>query len=280
MSAPLLCRVAPQLEGNTHICSDILLLSDAGTLLARLQGMHHQRAQLPRISTSFEVLGRSPSASWEAAIAPLASSAKIACHRLVLSPRAFSGHDGRIWLDVLAHIGLSQEERRIWMDLAGPDKRRFEWLLARIAGKEAVRHLLKENYGLEVWLADIEIYADEWGRPLVRGEWLDRMAVAPVLSLTHSNGIAAALAAVDGAASAWGIDIESLHRPGKGFPDLAFAPEERLMLPSPDALEFEDWCLRFWCAKEAVGKALGVASQPAARFESDRHWTLRPGCLA
>lgn len=258
LAAPLLCRVAPQLEGNTHICSDILLLSGDGTPLARLQGMHHQRAQLPKIFHLFrgsrEVTLSRP---WEAAIAPLASSAKIACHRLVLSPRAFSGNDGRIWLDVLAHIGLSQEERRRWLDLAGPDKRRFEWLLARIAGKEAVRHLLKENYGLEVWLADIEIYADERGRPLVRGEWLDRMAVAPVLSLTHSNGIAAALAAADGAGLSVGIDIESRHRPGKGFPDLAFAPEERLLLPNPEALEFEDWCLRFWCAKEAVGKALG-----------------------
>jgi phosphopantetheinyl transferase len=29
------------------------------------------------------------------------------------------------------------------------------------------------------------------------------------------------------------------------------------MLPTPDTPEFEAWCLRFWCAKEAVGKALG-----------------------
>ena len=170
LTAPLLCRVAPQLEGNTHIGSDILLLSGAGTLLARLQGMHHQRAQLPKIFHLFrgsrEVTLSRP---WEAAIAPLAASAKIACQRLVLSPRAFSGNDGRIWLDVLAHIGLSQEERRIWLDLSGPDKRRFEWLLARIAGKEAVRHLLKENYGLEVWLADIEIYADDTGKTLGPG---------------------------------------------------------------------------------------------------------------
>ena len=258
VAAPVFCRITPRLEGNTSIYSDIQLLSADGTLLAEFQGLHHQRAQLPKIFHLFrgsrEVTLSSP---WEAAIAPLASSAKLACHRLTLSPREFSGIDGQIWLEVLAHIGLGQAERRAWMNLTGPDKRRFEWLLARIAGKEAVRHLLRENYGLKVWLADIEIYSDEHGCPLVRGEWLDRIAVAPVLSLTHSNGIAVALAAADGAGLSVGIDIESIHRPGKEFSDLAFAPEERHMLPTPDTPEFEAWCLRFWCAKEAVGKALG-----------------------
>jgi phosphopantetheinyl transferase len=157
----------------------------------------------------------------------------------------------------MAHIGLSEAERQTWAQLAGSDKRRVEWLMARLTGKEAVRRLLKENYGLDVWLADIEIYPDPQGKPLVRGEWLNKIKSAPALSLTHSNGVAVALAADGAAGISVGIDIELMHRPGKGFPDLAFAPEEQPLLPPPETTEFAEWCLRFWCAKEAVAKALG-----------------------
>ena len=129
--------------------------------------------------------------------------------------------------------------------------------MARLTGKEAVRRLLKEHYGLDVWLADIEIYQDDRGKPLVRGGWLNQIESAPALSLTHSNGVAVALAADGSSDLNVGIDIESVHRPGKGFPEMAFAPEERDLLPSPETPEFAVWCLRFWCAKEAVAKALG-----------------------
>ena len=108
-----------------------------------------------------------------------------------------------------------------------------------------------------MWLADIEIYPDPQGKPLVRGEWQDQIGSTPTLSLTHSHGIAVGLAADGAAGLSVGIDIELMHRPGKGFPDLAFAPEEQHLLPPSETPEFAAWCLRFWCAKEAVAKALG-----------------------
>ncbi|MFA5111918.1 MAG: 4'-phosphopantetheinyl transferase superfamily protein, partial [Desulfobaccales bacterium] len=178
-------------------------------------------------------------------------------HQGCSMPVEWSSPDGRIWLQVMAHIGLSREERRTWGQFTGPGKRRLEWLLARLTGKDAVRRLLRECYGLEVWLADIEIYPDPKGKPLVRGEWLERISAAPALSLTHSHGFAVALAADGAAGLSVGIDIELRQRPGKGFPDLAFAPEEQQLLPSQESPDFAEWCLRFWCAKEAVAKALG-----------------------
>jgi acyl transferase domain-containing protein/phosphopantetheinyl transferase/acyl carrier protein len=258
LTTPVLCRASPRLEGNSRIVSDIQLVAPDGNLVAHLRGMQHHRARLPKILHLFRGSRQiSLSQPWSMPLALMASSDKVVCNRLDPLPVEWSGPDGRIWLEVMAHIALGQEERRTWGQFSGPDKRRLEWLLARLTGKEAVRRLLKECYGFDVWLADIEIYPDKQGKPLVRGEWLNRLGAAPVLSLTHSHGIAVALAA-DGAADVnVGIDIELIHRPGKGFPNLAFAPEEQHLLPPPESPEFPEWCLRFWCAKEAVAKALG-----------------------
>jgi phosphopantetheinyl transferase len=220
--------------------------------------MQHHRTHLPEILHLFRgsreiVLSN----SWPLPIAPLSASEKMACNRLDPLPVEFGGAEGRIWLNVMAYIVLSPKERQIWGQLTGHDKRRVEWLMARLTGKEAVRSLLHANYGLDVWPADIEIYQDDRGKPLVQGEWLNKIESAPALSLTHSHGIAVALAADGSTGLSVGIDIESVRRPGKGFPDMAFDPEEQALLASPQRPEFEEWCLRFWCAKEAVGKALG-----------------------
>ena len=257
-TASVLCRVSPRLEGNSHLASDIQLVAPDGSLLAQIQGMHHNRARVPKILHLFrgsrEIRLSRP---WPAPLEHLAASGKVVCNRLDPLPVELRGSDGRIWLNVMAHIGLSPGERQTWAQLTGPDKRRIEWLLARLTGKEAVRRLVQECYGFDVWLADIEIYPDPQGKPLVRGAWLNRIGSTPALSLTHSHGIAVALAADGAAGIRVGIDIELVHRPGKGFPDLAFASEEQRLLPPPESPEFTEWCLRFWCAKEAVAKALG-----------------------
>jgi len=54
-----------------------------------------------------------------------------------------------------------------------------------------------------------------------------------------------------------GIDLESLTHRREDFEDIAFSPDERSLLAALPRDLRREWSLRMWCAKEAVGKALG-----------------------
>ena len=135
-------------------------------------------------------------------------------------------------------------------------KRRHEWLLGRCAAKDAVRELVLEKHGLVLCAADVEIAYDGHGKPEVRGAWMDRLGIQPVISISHSHGIAVGMASLDPKTHV-GIDIETLDRPASHYESLAFRDEERKMLAQVPAARHDEWALRLWTAKEAVSKALG-----------------------
>ncbi len=58
-----------------------------------------------------------------------------------------------------------------------------------------------------------------------------------------------------------GVDIERIRTQPDGFDEVAFLPEERAMLDSIEPMLRDEWAMRFWCAKEAVGKGLGRGVQ-------------------
>ena len=257
-SRDTICRVQAALEGSAYVCSDIDLLKEDGSLQAQLKGLQHKRVNMPKILHLFrgsrETMLSTP---WQVPVEPFTSPEKVICCRLGQLPVEFSGPDGRIWRNVLAYIVLSEGERDVWNRLSGPEKRRTEWLLARIAGKEAVRSLLKKQAGIEVWPADIEIQPNKYGKPVVNGEWTSLVRRVPSLSLTHSNGVAVALAADGTSGLGLGIDIERLRSSGKALENLAFSPEEKNLISKLGTSRSDEWCLRIWCAKEAMAKALG-----------------------
>ena len=78
----------------------------------------------------------------------------------------------------------------------------------------------------------------------------------PAISIAHSHGTAVALAVRDPQALV-GIDLESLTHRRQDFETIAFSPDERGLLEALPADVRREWALRMWCAKEAVGKALG-----------------------
>jgi phosphopantetheinyl transferase len=143
---------------------------------------------------------------------------------------------------------LSANEHRQWLAMRAVEKRRREWLLGRYAAKEAVQRLLD----VRLTPQSIEIVPDSNGRPQVRGTGA---TTAAAVSIAHSHGVAAALAALGPAAV--GIDLENLGHPRETYESVAFSADERAWIDGlPEDLR-DEWALRWWCSKEAVGKAMG-----------------------
>ena len=76
------------------------------------------------------------------------------------------------------------------------------------------------------------------------------------MSLTHSGGVAAALAGDPASCGGVGIDIERLDRQFRDLEDVAFTREETELLSCLG--DRREWILRLWCAKESVAKAIGL----------------------
>jgi phosphopantetheinyl transferase len=158
---------------------------------------------------------------------------------------------------VVAFIVLGRKERETWRTLPGSESRRTEWLLGKAAAKEAVRMLLKDRHGLNVWPADIEIDTDRDGRAIVSGKWAHVIGGPPLVSVSHSQGVVAAAAADRSSYKGIGIDIEVLRATGNGLDDLAFCQEELALIKQFSCEDADAWRLRLWCAKESVAKSTG-----------------------
>jgi phosphopantetheine--protein transferase-like protein len=196
---------------------------------------------------------------WPTPVASLPGSDEFRAYRLSLDafPQRFFTAHGGIWRRVLAPLVLGRRERELWHNLRTPEPRRLEWLLGRLAAKDAVRQQLKQRYGLILCPADIEILPDDRGRPVAQGPWADQAPRVPILSLSHSAGVAVAVVGDGDAGVGLGVDIEQVDHMNEDVEALAFTPQERGLLSSVGDAEKDEWPLRLWCAKEAVAKALG-----------------------
>lgn len=155
----------------------------------------------------------------------------------------------------LADVILNPTERKHWGFMRAVEKRRREWLMGRWAAKEAVRRLLEQYADLQLSPADIEIVPDPFGCPQIRSAAIP-VTIDPAISIAHSHGTAVALAVL-GPGQLVGIDLEHLNQGRENFQSVAFSPDERSLLAALASERRDEWALRMWCAKEAVGKALG-----------------------
>ncbi len=159
-----------------------------------------------------------------------------------------------IWLKTLAYVLLSPSEREEWLEMQGATSRRVEWLFGRATAKEAVRRYLQKYQQGRWTAADIKIWADDSGKPHPLGPWRDHMAGHIDLSIAHTSKLIVAAVAAN---ARIGIDIEAVGRDlSEDFTRGVFTLEEiDLAARTGDA---PNATLRFWCAKEAVSKALGT----------------------
>ncbi|MYW06327.1 4'-phosphopantetheinyl transferase superfamily protein [Streptomyces sp. SID3343] len=172
--------------------------------------------------------------------------------------------------DLVMRRYLNRAERAEFATKA--PRARQSWLLGRVAVKDAVRRYVWRGGHGPLYPAQVEVTHHGDGRPLVRvvgGPGDPEAGPPPVVSVAHSHRLAVALARAEPA----GIDIELID-PGSDASALersAFGADERRLL---DTLAGHDrdlrhrWVLRFWCAKEAAGKAdgTGLAGRPLDRL--------------
>ncbi len=159
-----------------------------------------------------------------------------------------------IWLQALAFTVLNAAEREEWLSMKGAPGRRVEWLLGRTAAKDCVRRYLLDCHQQRWSAADIPIWADDSGKPHPHGAWQDRTPLFIDLSIAHTPGLIAAAIAAN---ARIGIDVERVSRDlSEDLTRGVFTPEEHELAArsgeGPIAI------LRFWCAKEALSKALGT----------------------
>jgi phosphopantetheinyl transferase len=123
--------------------------------------------------------------------------------------------------------------------------------MGRIAPKEAVCAWAAERHGLSLSPIDIEIAADERGKPIARLIGAEASISPPDISISHVDTLGLAVVAEDVSV---GVDVEQ-EREGKPrtVPEMAFAEGELA-----EATRTGTPPIALWCAKEAAAKALGV----------------------
>jgi phosphopantetheine--protein transferase-like protein len=257
------CQARSTLLDDGHVRSDIDFLLTGDQLLARLVGWKDMRFDFPRRFVRFVLSPRDVvlSTPWLAPISHFPAAAEFRCYRLDGLPDALFETEETVWPRAWARLILSREERDAWFRMIGPALRRKEWLLGRLAAKDAVRSFVKERYEIDLCPADIEIVADANGRPTVKADPLEKIGCQLLLSISHSGGGAVAIVGASDTHHGVGIDIEFRGQRGKDLEEYALTPQERHLLATNVPSNKEEWLLRFWCAKEAVAKALGEGLQ-------------------
>lgn len=154
-------------------------------------------------------------------------------------------------LEKLAQAILSSKERDFCYQLSSQGTRLSDWLLGRAVAKDAIRQFAGANYGVELKYLDIEILANELGKPEVFCPYLEAQ---PQVSICHTQGYVIAVAAPPN--QPIGIDLERWSYVNlDDCQRVAFSDVELQLLP-PQASELHK--LGLWCAKEAAAKAMGT----------------------
>lgn len=153
-----------------------------------------------------------------------------------------------------------------------PNTRR-QWLLGRIAAKDAVRHRLWDLGAGPIYPAEVTVDNDDQGRPRASGAFR-----ATYVSLAHcagrgrSPGIAVALAGL----APVGIDIEAVSERDPGTEEIALTDAERAHLDRLPGGDRAAWFARLWTAKEAVAKSIGTGLSGRPRAFEVRVSTAAP----
>jgi malonyl CoA-acyl carrier protein transacylase len=88
-------------------------------------------------------------------------------------PNEFWHRLGGVFLKVLAFSNLSEAERAEWRALPQDLNKKAEWLLPRVAIKEAMRYWLHEATGEFIYATEIPVHMTETGALMPFGQWFE-----------------------------------------------------------------------------------------------------------
>ncbi len=174
-----------------------------------------------------------------------------------ISKATFRDYDPR-WM---ARCYLHSEEVNEFEALSQYPVRQLQWLLGRIAAKDAVRVWLARGEEGEMFHpAAFIIRNDEDGRPFVAD--IPQYPALPDISISHSGDHAVAVAHK----ARIGIDIERIEQRGLPFLESFSTSRERALLESIELPSRDALVTSLWCAKEAVAKCLGTGVKSAPQL--------------
>jgi acyl transferase domain-containing protein/phosphopantetheinyl transferase (holo-ACP synthase) len=254
----VICQAQMRDVHEKYMRSDIDVIRPDGRLWLRLEGWCDWRFYCPEEAYEFFRFPREAVVSKrvDAPLARLPSPEEFEC-RMAELDEMFSRDAVAFWLKAWARLVLNHQERREFCGLGGPEQRQVEWLLARIAAKDSIRSFFKKCHGLSVHPADIEFVKDEHGRAEPRGYWMQEIGYMPALSISQSSQLAVAISGRCDAYQRLGVEVQQIEAKSPDFEGVALTSQERLLLDGIGNPIRQEWLARFWCAKEAVGKALG-----------------------
>ncbi|HEV7976183.1 beta-ketoacyl synthase N-terminal-like domain-containing protein [Amycolatopsis sp.] len=147
-----------------------------------------------------------------------------------------------------------------------PPRGKRQWLLGRIAAKDAARHWLWKSGEGELYPAEIQVRNDESGRPFLTGAH-GRVLPELTVSIAHRAEVGVAIVRP----GPCGIDVEEIVEHPVDTYAAACGPDELALLADQAEASGERdavWFARFWTAKEAVAKLLGTGLRGAPeKFE-------------
>ncbi|MFN8660030.1 MAG: beta-ketoacyl synthase N-terminal-like domain-containing protein [Candidatus Obscuribacterales bacterium] len=166
-------------------------------------------------------------------------------------------------VDWCADYLLTEPERALWRAHAREEQRKAQWLLGRIAAKEAVCKLVMRHSGVRLLDQDVEIIYDESGRPVISPLLAQVLGWAPWISIAHSDDVAVAVAI--NSEYPIGVDLQMIAPRDQEFIEFAFSEGEQNLFSAVTGADRDRLVAQLWCAKEALAKALGTGFQGAFR---------------
>ncbi|PZO53211.1 MAG: type I polyketide synthase [Phormidesmis priestleyi] len=254
VGSSVVCRSYIQFTSKHQLEASFDLLNEAGQVITRIEGWSDICYQVPR--NNFYACRIRPQSEY-LSVPWMQAETGTLCRLVAPFPEDFLETSWGIWQRMLAHLMLSQLEREIWYALPERGDRRTDWLLGRIAAKDALRQWAHQVLQIALAPVDIEIRPTPAGKPYASCAALPQQAW-PDLSISHSEGYAIASVALEG--QRLGIDIE------RRSPDLetmrfAFTEAETQLLQSFAPESQASAIQGLWCAKEAAAKAAGTGLQ-------------------